>query len=101
MAKGILGRIAEEINHWLRSDWSLADTAAPIMKMSDTEYDCLPPACLTGVGRDVHMRAANDDRLSAAMRLQGNSVNRFGAALSRQPQDRAVRRWSRDMGDAL
>lgn len=28
MAKGILSRVVEEVRHWTRSDWSLADTAA-------------------------------------------------------------------------
>lgn len=38
MVKGILGRAVEEIHHWTRSDWSLADVAEHYDHLAD-DYD--------------------------------------------------------------
>ena len=38
MTEGVFGRIVDEIRHWTRSDWSLADVAAHYDHLAD-EYD--------------------------------------------------------------
>lgn len=67
MAKGILGRIVEEIEHWLRSDWSLADTAAHYDDLA-ADYDEINEST------DAHFR-----RFIDAMRLAHlPNADRFG-----------------------